>query len=255
METLKTLIEHRTIRKYKNTPVEEAKMQKIYEAASRASTTGGMQVYSLIKTEDEKMKEELHRIHFGQPMLKEAPITLTFLADFNRFNKWCEQRQARPAYDNFMSFMTAAIDALIAAQNACVAAEDQGLGICYIGTVTYQAKELIKLFKLPTGVVPVACITIGYPDEDPKQVDRLPMNAIVHEETYHDYQPEDIDKIHAYKESLEQNKQFISENNKETLPQVFTDVRYPKKMNVEFSKVLLDVLYEQGFMNHSLDNE
>ncbi|MCF8332381.1 MAG: nitroreductase family protein, partial [Bacteroidales bacterium] len=157
METLQTLFQHKTIRKYQNLSVEKEKMDKIYEAAFRASTTGGMQVYSIIKTEDETMKEKLHNIHFGQPMLKEAPVTLTFLADFNRFNKWCEQRNATPGYDNFMSFMTAAIDALIATQNACVAAEDQGLGICYIGTVTYQAKKLIELFDLPKGVVPVAC--------------------------------------------------------------------------------------------------
>ncbi len=250
METLKTLLEHRTIRKYKDQPIEPEKMDKIYEAAFRASTTGGMQVYSIIKTEDAGMKKKLHEIHFGQSMLKEAPVTLTFLADFNRFNKWCRQRNAEPVYDNFMSFMTAAIDALLAAQNACVAAEDQGLGICYIGTVTYQAKKLIELFELPKGVVPVACITIGYPAEYPEQVDRLPPNAMVHDEKYHDYSEEDIDKCYSYKESLAESRQFIEENKLETLPQVFTKVRYPKKMNVDFSKTLLEVLEEQDFMNH-----
>ncbi len=250
MDTLKTLLEHRTIRKYKSQAIEPEKMDKIYEAAFRASTTGGMQVYSIIKTEDEEMKKKLHEIHFGQPMLKDAPVTLTFLADFNRFNKWCRQRNTEPVYDNFMSFMTAAIDALLAAQNACVAAEDQGLGICYIGTVTYQAKKLIELFELPKGVVPVACVTIGYPAEDPKQVDRLPQTAMVHEEKYHDYSEEEIDKCYSYKENLAESRQFIEENKVETLPQVFTQVRYPKKMNVDFSKVLLEVLEEQGFMNH-----
>ncbi|MCF8219547.1 MAG: NADPH-dependent oxidoreductase [Bacteroidales bacterium] len=253
METLKTLLEHKTIRKYKDKPIEEEKLTNIFKAASRASTTGGMQVYSIIKTEDEKMKDKLHEIHFGMPMLKEAPVTLTFVADFNRFNKWCEARNAKPVYDNFMSFMTAAIDAVIAAQNACVAAEDQGLGICYIGTVTYQAKKLIDLFELPKGVVPVACITIGYPNEDYPQVDRLPLDAVVHNEKYHDYSEEDIDKVYEYKESLDSSKQFIEENNKETLPQVFTEVRYPKKMNVDFSNTLLEVLEEQGFMNNSMD--
>ncbi|MFO8055562.1 MAG: NADPH-dependent oxidoreductase [Bacteroidales bacterium] len=253
METLKTLLEHRTIRKYKDTPVEPEKMENIYNAAFRASTTGGMQVYSIIKTEDPAMKKELHSIHFGQPMLLEAPVTLTFLADFNRFNKWCEQRNATPCYDNFMSFMTAAIDALIATQNACVAAEDQGLGICYIGTVTYQAKKLIELFDLPKGVVPVACITIGYPAEQPEKTDRLPEKGIVHAEKYTDYSPDDIDEIYKYKESLEESAQFIEENKLETLPQVFTTVRYPRKMNVDFSKLFLEVLKEQGFMNHSLD--
>lgn len=253
METLHTILEHRTIRKYKSTPVEKEKMDNIYNAAFRASTTGGMQVYSILKTEDPEMKKALHEIHFKQPMLMEAPVTLTFLADFNRFNKWCEQRQATPCYDNFMSFMTAAIDALIAAQNACIAAEDQGLGICYIGTVTYQAKKLIELFELPKGVVPVACITIGYPDESPKQADRLPMDAMVHNEKYCDYSPDVINQAYQEKENLPESAQFIKENNVETLAQVFTNVRYPKKMNVDFSKLFLDVLHEQGFMNHDLE--
>lgn len=249
MDTMKTLLEHRSIHKYKNKPVEKEKMDKIMEAAFRASTTGNMQVYSIIKTEDEEMKKKLHEIHFGQSMLKEAPVILTFLADFNRFNKWCRQRRAIPYYDNFMSFMTAAFDAIIAAQNACVAAEDQGLGICYIGTATYQAPKLIDLFELPKGVVPVTTITIGYPDEDIPKVDRLPYNAIVHDEKYKDYIPEKIDEYYSYKESLEENKQYVRENNLETLAQVFTDVRYHKQMNQEFSKLFLDVLQKQGFMN------
>jgi nitroreductase len=72
-----------------------------------------MQVYSVIVTRDEEMKKRLAPAHFNQPMVTEAPVVLTFCADFNRFNLWCRQRDAEPGYDNFLSFMTAAIDALI----------------------------------------------------------------------------------------------------------------------------------------------
>lgn len=71
--------------------------------------------------------------------------------------------------------------------------------------------------------------------------------AIVHEETYHDYTPEDIDRLYAYKESLPENKQFIAENNKETLAQVFTDVRYTKKDSEAMSENLWKVMKQQGF--------
>ena len=78
-------------------------------------------------------------------MVIQAPLVLTFCADFNRFNKWCRQRKADPGYDNFLSFMTAAIDALLAAQNCALAAEAHGLGICYLGTTTYNADKIIEI--------------------------------------------------------------------------------------------------------------
>ncbi len=246
---LDVLLNHRTIRKYKEQPVEEPLLNKVLEAGIRASTTGNMQVYSVVVTRDEKMKEALAPCHFNQPVFKQAPVSLTFCADFNRFNKWCRQRQAEPGYDNFLSFFTAAIDALLLAQNVCVAAEAEGLGICYLGTVTYNADKIIEILQLPRGVVPVATITLGFPDEEPSLTDRLPLEAIVHNETYKDYTPGDIDRFYEPKEALAENKQFVVENNKETLAQVFTDIRYKKGDNEHFSGVLLEVLKKQGFLS------
>ena len=117
-----TLLNHRTIRKYTSDPIPDKILHYILEAGTRASTTGNMQVYSIVVTTGEAIKEELAPCHFNQPMVKEAPVVLTFCADFNRFSKWCRLRKAEPGYDNFLSFMTAAIDALLVAQNVCVAA-------------------------------------------------------------------------------------------------------------------------------------
>jgi len=207
-----------------------------------------MQVYSIISTRDSEMKERLAPCHFNQPMVKDAPVVLTFCADFNRFKLWCMQRNAEPGYDNFLSFMTAAIDALIAAQTFCVAAEAKGLGICYLGTTTYTADKIIDIMELPEGVVPLTTITLGWPDEDPEQVDRLPLQAIVHKEKYRQYSSSDIDKFYSEKEKREDSLQFIRENDKESLAQVFTDVRYKKADNEHFSGVLLEVLRKQGFL-------
>ncbi|HNY14717.1 MAG TPA: nitroreductase family protein, partial [Bacteroidales bacterium] len=212
-------------------------------------TTGNMQVYSIIITRDESKKKELAPLHFNQKMITEAPVVLTFCADFNRFSKWCHKRKAEPGYDNFLSFFTAAIDALLVAQTVCIAAEDEGLGICYLGTTTYMAHKIIEALKLPKGVVPVTTVTLGWPAEIPEQPDRLPLKAIIHNETYKDYSSDDINNYYSEKESRPDSGQFIKENNKQTLAQVFTDVRYKKEDNVYFSKVLLQVLKDQGFMN------
>lgn len=245
---LKVIEEHRSIRKYTDKPISKEVMDNILTAAIRASNTGNMQVYSIVVTTDEKIKEELAPTHFNQPMVKQAPAILTFCADFNRFNKWCRQRQAEPGYDNFLSFLTAAIDSIIAAQNACIEAENNGLGICYLGTAIYNADKIIDILNLPKGVVPITAVTIGYPAETPELTDRLPAEAIVHYEKYNDFSTEDIDRIYAKKEARADSKQFVTENNKQTLAQVFTDIRYSKANNEHFSKVLFDVLKKQGFI-------
>ena len=245
-----TILNHRTIRKYKTDPIPDEILQYILEAGTRASTTGNMQVYSIISTTDDTIKEALSPCHFNQPMVKEAPVVLTFCADFNRFNKWCRLRKAEPGYDNFLSFFTASIDALLVAQNVCIAAEDAGLGICYLGTTTYTADKIIEILDLPKGVVPVTTVTVGYPDEFPELSDRLPMEAVVHHEKYSDYSDSDIDKHYQEKELITTYQEFVKESNKESLAHVYTDVRYKKDDNILFSNALLKVLKKQGFMNH-----
>ena len=249
MVMLDVLNNRTTIRKYSDKDVSQELLNEVLEAGCRASTTGNMQVYSIVVTRNNDMKEKLAPSHFNQPMVKNAPVTLTFCADFNRFNKWCKLNNAEPGYDNFLSFVTASIDALLVAQTVCVAAEAKGLGICYLGTTTYLAKNIIDTLKLPNGVVPITTVTLGWPDEKPVQIDRLPLEAVVHNETYKDYSDADIKNLYAEKEAREDNKAFVKENNKESLAQVFTDVRYKKADNVTFSNMLLSVLKEQGFMN------
>lgn len=244
------LFQHRSIRKYKSDNVSDEILKRILLAGTRASTTGNMQVYSIVVNREKELKEQLCSLHFNQKMVNEAPVVLTFCADFNRFNKWCEYRKAIPGYDNFLSFFTAAIDALLVAQNVALAAENEGLGICYLGTTTYNAEKIIDQLKLPRFVVPVTAITVGYPDENPPLTDRLPLDGIVHYETYKDYVKVDIDRIYAEKESLKQTLDLLKINETETLAQIFTEKRYTKKDNIAFSKALLKVLEKQGFMNN-----
>ena len=137
---------------------------------------------------------------------------------------------------------------MIAAQNAAIAAESLGLGICYLGTATWMASRMIEILDLPKLVVPVTAIVLGYPDENPPLTDRLPVEGIVHYEKYQDYLPVDIDRIHAEKESLESTLELLKVNGKETLAQIFTDNRYKRSDNRYFSRAFLKVLEQQGYM-------
>lgn len=244
---MELLLKHTTIRKYQQKDISVEDLNVILESGIRASNTGNMQLYSVIVTRSEENKAKMAPLHFNQPMVKQAPVVLTICLDIYRFNRWCELKNADAGYDNMLWLASGIIDAMLCAQNICVAAENKGLGICYLGTALYNAAELIDLLQLPKGVLPVTTLTVGYPAEEPEQVDRLPMQAIVHEEAYCDYSDGQIREIFAMKEALESSKKFVAENGKENLAQVFTDIRYKKKDNEFFSEKLLKTIREQGF--------
>ena len=247
--------ERRTIRKYSGQDIPEELLNELLEVAARASNTGNMQLYSVVVTRDKLQKEKLASAHFNQQMVTSAPVVLTFCADVNRFVKWASFRKADAGFDNFQTFMAAVIDSMLFAQTFCVAAEEKGLGICYLGTATYNAASIIEALSLPRLVVPITAITVGYPAEPlPEQCERLPLNAIVHQEQYTDYTESSIDALYKDKETLEANIRFVQENGKETLAQVFTDVRYTRKNNEYFSDEFLKVLKQQGFAKAELLN-
>lgn len=240
---------HKSIRNYKSDPVPASLLDTILHAGSRASTTGNMQVYSIIVTADAAIREKLWAAHFKQNMVVQAPLILTFCADFHRFEIWCRQRKADPGYDNFLSFITATTDALLAAQNCALEAESHGLGICYLGTTTYNADQIIDILELPERVVPVTTLVVGYPESAPGLTDRLPLEAVVHFEKYHDYSATDIDRLYAEKEALPLTAKLLEENGLETLAQIFTQKRYTKKDNELFSEKYLEVIRRQGFLH------
>ena len=245
---LNSMNQRRTIRRYTDQSINDELLHALFTMSARGSTCGNMQLYSVIRTTTQEGKAQLAPLHFNQPMVMQAPLTLTFCVDFRRFSLWCAQRQAKPGYNNLLSFLNAAIDTLIFAERFATAAEEEGLGICYLGTALYTAGRTIETLKLPQLVFPLTALTVGYPDEQPAQTDRLPLEAILHNETYQDYTPQDIDRHYAEKESLPENLQYIAENHKETLAQVFTDVRYRQSDNEAISADLLRLLKQQGFL-------
>lgn len=245
---MRNLTTRRSIRKYADKAVSEELLYRLLAEAERTPTMGNLQLYSVIVTRSEEMKTKLAPAHFNQPMVCGAPVVLTFCADFRRTTLWAENRQAKPGYDNFLSFINASTDALLYCQTFCNLAEKEGLGTCFLGTTVYMPQMIIDTLQLPQLVFPVATITLGWPDEQPELSDRLPLRAIIHEETYHDYTPQAIDDCYAEKEALPANQHFVEINHKETLAQVFTDLRYTRRDNEAMSEGMIDALRRQGFL-------
>ena len=249
---MKNLLTRRTIRKYTSQEVSDELLNHLLTEASRTQTMGNLQLYSVIVTRSQEMKKKLSPVHFNQPMVKEAPVVLTICADFNRTSFWATCRNAVPGYDNFLSYINAATDALLYTQTLCNLMDEEGLGYCYLGTTVYQPQEIIDILQLPKLVMPVATLTVGWPDEEPPLSDRLPLESFVHQETYHDYLGKDIDTYYQYKEELEENRHFVRINHKETLAQVFTDIRYTRQDNEAMSETLIATLVRQGFLPHTI---
>ncbi len=253
--TIEQLFNHRSIRKFQDREVENEKLDLILESAVRASSSGNMQAFSIVVTQDRSMKEKLFEPHFQQEMLMEAPVFLTFCADFHRMRTWLKDSDAPMNFDNYMSFMIAGIDAVLASQNAAIAAESLGLGICYMGTTLASAHQIGEILECPENVVPVVGFALGYPNEEPEARDRLPLDAIVHDEKYQDYNADRIRKIYSkrneegmkrYKSNKELSKK-IARVGVSNLAQVYTKVKYTRESHLKYSDDLLGYLQKQKF--------
>lgn len=257
MDVLETLYNHRSIRKYKPDAVPEELLTEILQAGIRASSSGNMQTYSIIITRDRSLREQLYKPHMEQEMVLDAPLLLTFCADFHRMRRWLHLSSAPDSFDNFMSFMVAAIDATLVSQNVALAAESFGLGICYMGSTLANCDQIGRILSLPPNVVPVVGYSLGYPAEDPAPRDRLPLDGLVHHETYQDYSDERIAEIYEQRNikgwerymSFPRLRKMIEESDVENLAQIYTKLKYTRESHQRYSQNVLDYLAAQDFMN------
>jgi nitroreductase len=230
-------------------------MRDVLTAATRASNTGNMQVYSIVVTTDSEIRKKLEPCHFSQPAAK-APAIITFCADVRRFSRWCRLRGATPEYDNFVWFLNAATDAILASQNLALEAESHGLGICYLGTTLYNAPEISAILRLPEGVIPVTTVAVGYPEpptdaaSEVPLTDRLPLEAVVHDDVYRDPSDADIERFWASRESSEETAALLAANGLPNLARIFTERRYKGDDNRAFSRKYFDEMVKKGFFNN-----
>ncbi|MDE6807831.1 MAG: nitroreductase family protein, partial [Prevotella sp.] len=139
---MKNLLTRTTIRKYADREVSNELLNRLLNEAARTQTMGNLQLYSVVITRSNEMKQRLAPAHFNQPMVTQAPVVLTICADFNRTSQWARCRKAEPGYDNFLSYQNAVTDALLYTQTLCNLMDEEGLGYCYLGTTVYQPQSI-----------------------------------------------------------------------------------------------------------------
>ncbi len=185
-EVITTILNHRSIRHFKDEPLSDEQIKTIVASAQAASTSSFIQAYSIIGIKDVEKKRKLAAIAGNQEYVTKNGHLLVFCADLSRHELIgeIEQKDVFPSIESTEKFMVALIDAALAAQNAAIAAESMGLGICYIGGIRNKLGEVKELLKTPARVIPLFGMTIGYPEKINDKKPRLPLEHIYHEEEY-----------------------------------------------------------------------
>ena len=188
--TLELIHHHASVRNYKPDPIPVALVNKIVAAAQHASTSSALQAYSIIAVTEAARREKLAELCGNQDHVRQAPLFLTWCADLSRLERICTIRGYAQITEYTENFLVAAFDAILASQNAALAAESLGLGICYIGSIRRNPQEVIDLLGLPQLVFPVVGMTVGWSSQEDHPRPRLPLEVVLHWEQY-DMTPRD----------------------------------------------------------------
>ncbi|WP_026692556.1 oxygen-insensitive NADPH nitroreductase [Peribacillus kribbensis] len=205
-QIIETILNHRSQRSFEDRPLSDEQISAIVQSAQAASTSSFIQAYSIIGVKDPEKKKKLAALAGSQDYVANNGHLLVFCADLHRHTLISEMEQT-DAEESLLStekFMVACIDASLAAQNAAIAAESMGLGICYIGGIRNDLKGVAEVLKTPERVIPLFGMVIGYPDEVNDLKPRLPMEHVYMEEEY-------LQDKEAYKKQLEGYNEMISD--------------------------------------------
>lgn len=210
-ETLATLLAHRTVRRYLSDPLPEGTLELLVAAAQSAATSSNLQTWSVVAVRDPDHKAHLAELAGNQAQIRQAPLLLIWLADVARLAAAANARNLpHEALDYTEMFLMASVDATLAAQNAAVAAESLGLGICYIGAMRNQPEAVAAALDLPQGTFAVFGMTVGYPDPSnlPAIKPRLPQAAVLHHEHYTADQDAPVASYNAVMQQFYQEQQM-----------------------------------------------
>jgi FMN reductase (NADPH) len=182
--TIEQIDRHYSVREYEADPVPAQLVECIVAAGQRASTSSNLQTYSVVVVTDAEKIARLAEFCGDQKQIHQAPVFLAWCADLSRLDRVCQRRGYEQVTTFVESFLVAAMDAALAMQNAALAAESLGLGMCYIGAIRNQPKKVIELLELPRLVFPISGMTLGWPATEPFIRPRLPLSAVLHWERY-----------------------------------------------------------------------
>lgn len=217
-ETIELLLNHRSIRQFEEKTLSREQIEMIVSCAQSASTSNFIQAYSIIGVSDQDKKDQLADLVGDQNYVAKNGHFFIFCADLNRHALIgeMENKDVLPSIESTEKFMVTLIDATLAAQNAAIAAESMGLGICYIGGIRNQIGKVCELLKTPSYVLPLFGIAVGYPEKVSNKKPRLPLNHVYHENEYE----QDVEKIRT---QLQEYNEVISAYYKERTKGARTD--------------------------------
>ncbi|KAI4869346.1 nitroreductase [Hypoxylon rubiginosum] len=188
--TLETLLRHKSTRAFLQAPLPPGTLELLAAAAQSAATSSNLQTWSAVAVTSPPLKSEAAVLCGDQEFIRAAPLFLVFCADLARLGAAAD-RHGMPPGDGlafFEMYTMAAVDASLAAQNACVAAEALGLGACYVGAARNRPRELAALLGLPPRVVALFGLAVGRPDPaagaGAAVKPRLAQDEVVHRETW-----------------------------------------------------------------------
>lgn len=208
--TIETILSHRSVRKFKKKPLTNEQIEAIVRCAQSASTSSFIQAYTIIGVTDMDKKQKLAELSGGQSYVAENGHFFVFCADLYRHQVIgeIEGGDVIPSLESTEKFMVTLVDTALAAQNAAIAAESMGLGICYIGGIRNHLEEVKTLLQIPERVIPLFGMAVGYPDQETAQKPRLPLRHVYQENVYNS----DKEKI---KKDLEEYNKVVTNYYKE----------------------------------------
>jgi len=182
--TIDLIHKHGSVRKYKPDLVPREMVETIVAAGQRASTSSNLQMFSVVAVSEPEKRARLQELCGGQKHISQAPIFLAWCADLSRLDRVCELQGYQQETGYVENFLLAATDVAIASQNAALAAESLSLGICYIGSLRINPRQVMDLLQTPRLVFPIFGMTLGWPLHPPRVRPRLPLGAVLHWEQY-----------------------------------------------------------------------
>ncbi len=182
--TIETMRSHRSIRKFKNKAVSNETLETILSSAQCAATSSYVQAYTIIRVKDPGNWQAIAEICGTQPWIIQAPVVLIFCADLNRLETACRMHGEVMVDGYAEQFLVATVDTALIAQNTLLAAESLDLGGVYIGAIRNDPQKVCELLHIPKNACPLFGMCLGYPDDDPPPKPRLPLQAILKEDTY-----------------------------------------------------------------------
>ncbi len=182
--TIQLIHEHRSVRNYKPDLVPKKMIETIVAAGQRASTSSNLQMFSVVVATDETQRAQLMELCGSQNHIRQAPVFMAWCADLSRLDRVCKMQGYKQEAGNMENLLLAVVDAAIAMQNAALAAESLGLGMCYIGGIRNNPQEVIDLFQLPKLVFPVSGMTLGWPEKTQRIKPRLDLKSVLHWDSY-----------------------------------------------------------------------